>query len=172
VTRETSGQSNPAAPGSGPEGGAIALPDGLVVFDGLCNFCSGGVNLALALDRRGALKFTPLQSAYGRELAFQHGLNPDDPATFFLFQDGEPLERSTAALAVAARLPAPWRWATILRAMPRGWRDSLYDWIAANRYRLLGKRDTCRLPTPAERERFVLDPPPPGEGVGPQMNSL
>jgi predicted DCC family thiol-disulfide oxidoreductase YuxK len=125
----------------------------------MCKFCSGGVNLALALDRKGALRFTPLQSAYGRVLAERHGLDPDDPATFFFFEKGAPLERSTAALAVAARLPAPWRWATALSVLPPSWRDALYDWIAANRYRLLGRRDACRLPTARERARFVLEPP-------------
>ena len=135
------------------------LPDGLILFDGMCHLCSTGVSFALAIDRAGGLRFTPLQSAYGRALAASHGLNPDDPATFFFFEHGRPLERSAAALAIAARLPPPWRWAAGLARTPRGWRDSVYDWIAANRYRWLGRRKTCRLPTAAEQARFILEPP-------------
>lgn len=137
-----------------------AAEDGLVVFDGHCNFCSAGVNLVLALDRNGAVRFTPLQSAYGRQIAAAHGLSVDDPSTFFFFDHGAPLSRSTASLAVIARLPAPWRWARILGVLPRPWRDRLYDCIAANRYRLMGRRESCRAPTPEERARFVMEPPP------------
>jgi predicted DCC family thiol-disulfide oxidoreductase YuxK len=141
-----------------------AAEDGLVVFDGHCNFCSAGVNLVLALDRQGAIRFTPLQSPYGRQIAAAHGLNADDPSTFFFFDHGRALARSAASLAVIGRLPAPWRWAQALAVLPRGWRDRLYDWIAANRYRLMGRRETCRVPTPEERARFVMEPPerPPG----------
>jgi|HubBroStandDraft_1064217.scaffolds.fasta_scaffold113150_2 predicted DCC family thiol-disulfide oxidoreductase YuxK len=134
-----------------------AEPDGLMLFDGLCNFCSVSVNLALALDRRGALRFCPIQSAYGRALASRYGLDADNPATFVFFDHGEAKLRSRGALALAARLPAPWRWATNLAAIPRPWRDGAYDWIAANRYRLFGRRSVCRLPTEAERSRFVTE---------------
>jgi predicted DCC family thiol-disulfide oxidoreductase YuxK len=132
-------------------------PDGLMLFDGLCNVCSASVNLALALDRRGVIRFCPIQSAYGRALARRHGLDPDDPATFVFFDAGAPKFRSAGALALAARLPAPWRWARILSGVPRAWRDGVYDWIAANRYRLFGRRAVCRLPTEAERARFVTE---------------
>lgn len=133
-------------------------PDGLMLFDGFCNFCSTSVNLALALDRRGAIRFCPIQSPLGRALAERHGLDPDDPATFVIFDHGAPKLRSTAALALAARLPAPWRQlAAAAGLVPRTWRDGLYDWVAANRYRRFGRRTTCRLPTPAERARFVTE---------------
>jgi len=132
-------------------------PDGLMLFDGMCNFCSASVNLALALDRRGVIRFCPIQSAYGRALALRHGLDPDDPSTFVFFDAGTPKLRSTGALALAARLPAPWRWARALSAIPRGWRDGVYDWIAVNRYRLFGRRSVCRLPSEAERARFVTE---------------
>jgi predicted DCC family thiol-disulfide oxidoreductase YuxK len=137
--------------------GEVGAPDGLMLFDGLCNFCSASVNLALALDRRGVVRFCPIQSAYGRLLATRHGLDPDDPTTFAFFDHGTPLFRSTGALALAARLPAPWRWARLAAVMPRSWRDAVYDWIAANRYRLFGRRGVCRLPSEAERARFVTD---------------
>jgi predicted DCC family thiol-disulfide oxidoreductase YuxK len=134
-------------------------PDGLMLFDGMCNFCSASVNLALALDRRGVLRFCPVQSPYGQALARDHGLDPDDPTTFVFFEHGEALTRSTGALALAARLPAPWRWSAGLRAVPAAWRDGVYDWIAAHRYRLFGRRTVCRLPSEAERARFLTELP-------------
>ena len=137
-------------------------PDGLMLFDGQCRFCSGSVGVALALDRRGVIRFTPIQSPYGRMLAAQHGLDPDDPTTFVFFEGGRPLFRSEAALALARRLDRPWRWAASLRVLPRRLRDAVYDWVARHRYRLWGRRDTCRLPRPGEAERFVLEPPQAG----------
>ena len=146
-------------PAPGPSAGRAGEPDGLMLFDGLCHFCSASVNLALALDRRGALRFCPIQSAYGQALARRHGLDPDDPTTFVFFDQGRPITRSSGALALAARLPAPWRWASVLRAIPGSWRDGVYDWIAAHRYRLFGRRTVCRLQSEAERSRFVTEPP-------------
>ena len=139
-----------------------APPDGLWLFDGVCNFCSGSVRMALALDREGALRFTPLQSPYGRQLALEAGLDPDAPNTFLFFDHGRPLAASDAVLGLIARLPAPWRWFTVLRIVPKPVRDGAYAWIARNRYRLLGKRETCMVPTPAVRARFILEPP--GQG--------
>ena len=137
---------------------ATKEPDGLMLFDGLCNFCSTSVNLALALDRKGVIRFCPIQTPYGRALAERHGLDPDDPTTFVFFDGGVPKQRSTGALAVAARLPTPWpQLASVARLVPRSWRDGAYDWIAARRYSLFGRRAACRLPTPAERARFVTD---------------
>ena len=134
-------------------------PDGLMLFDGLCNLCSASVNLALALDRRGVLKFCPIQSVYGQALAARHGLDPADPTTFVFFEHGQALTRSAGALALAARLEPPWRWARAFRIIPKGWRDGLYDWIASHRYRLFGRRRVCRLPSQAERDRFVTEAP-------------
>src|SRR5580704_8556608 len=102
-------------------------PDGLMLFDGMCHFCSASVNLALALDRRGVIRFCPMQSAYGQALARRHGLDPDDPMTFVFFDHGIPKLRSTGALALAARLPTPWRQlAAAAGVVPRAWRDGLY----------------------------------------------
>ncbi|MDP3854163.1 thiol-disulfide oxidoreductase DCC family protein [Phenylobacterium sp.] len=136
-------------------------PDGLWVFDGVCNFCSGSVRLALALDRDKTLRFTPMQSPYGRLLAAKAGLDPDAPNTFVFFDRGRALGASDAVMALAARLPAPWRWATVLRFVPRPLRDATHGWIARNRYRLMGRRESCMVPTPEIRARFILEPPIP-----------
>lgn len=134
--------------------------DGLMVFDGVCNFCSGTVQLVLRLDRRGTIRFTPLQSPFGRRLAARYGLDVADPETFLVFQGGRALEASDAALALAARLPAPVSWLRGLRVIPRAWRDGAYLWLARRRYRILGKRDACMVPSPAQRARFIFNPPP------------
>ena len=135
--------------------------DGLWLFDGVCNFCSGSVQMALRLDRRGVLRFTPLQSPFGRQIAARYGLDLDNPDSFLFFDRGRPLEASDAVLALFRRLGAPWSWLVApLGLVPRPWRDAVYLALARNRYRLMGKRATCMVPTPEQRARFILDPPP------------
>jgi predicted DCC family thiol-disulfide oxidoreductase YuxK len=136
-----------------------AGPDGLWVFDGVCNFCSGSVNAILRLDRRGAIQFTPMQSAYGQALMRTAGLDPEAPSSFLFFDRGRPLEKSAAVLALLDRLPSPWRWGRMAGLLPCAWRDWAYDTLAANRYRLMGRKDQCMIPSPEQRARFVFEAP-------------
>lgn len=135
------------------------VPEPLWLFDGVCNLCSGSVRMVLAIDRQGLIRFTPIQSDYGRGLARQHGIDPDQPTSFLFLDGGRALEKSAAVLALLRRLGAPWSWLAVIDALPRAWLDAGYDWLAANRYRLMGKRATCMLPTPEQRARFILEPP-------------
>lgn len=130
-------------------------PDGLMVFDGMCNFCSAQVQWLLRIDPAGAIRFTAIQSPYGRWLAARHGLDPDDPSTFLFFEHGIPLSQSDAMIAIARRLPWPWRALQWLVWLPRSLRNSVYRVVARNRYRIAGQRDTCMMPTSAQRARFI-----------------
>lgn len=132
-------------------------PDGLWLFDGVCNFCTGSVQAVLRLDREGVIRFTPIQSPYGRELALAHGVDPETPESFLFFDHGRALAKTAAIGALLRRLDAPWRWLAFVDRLPRGPADTAYDWVARNRYRLMGKKDRCMVPTPAQRARFVLE---------------
>ena len=136
-----------------------APPEPLWLFDGVCNLCSGSVRAVLAIDRKGLIRFTPIQSAYGRQLALDHGIDPDQPTSFLFLDGGRALERSAAILALLRRLGPPWSWLAAVGVLPRSWLDRAYDGLAANRYRLMGKRSTCMLPTPEQKARFILEPP-------------
>ena len=135
------------------------VPGPLWLFDGVCNLCSGSVRMVLAIDRKGLIRFTPIQSDYGRRLARQHGIDPDQPTSFLFLDGGQALKKSAAVLALLRRVGAPWSWLVVIDVLPRSWLDGAYDWLAANRYRLMGKRATCMLPTPEQRARFILEPP-------------
>ena len=133
--------------------------DGLMLFDGVCNLCSGSVALAIRLDKKQALRFTPLQSPFGNVLAARYGLNLENPDSFIFFDKGQALQGSDALIALARRLGRPWSLVAVCRVLPRSWRDAAYHLLARNRYRLMGKRDSCKTPTPAQRARFLLDVP-------------
>ena len=151
-------------------------PDALMLFDGVCHLCDGVVRTVLRLDRQGVIRFTSVQSPFGRRLAIAHGLDPDAPESFLFFDGGRPLRKTAAVAALLRRLPAPWRhlaWierAALLRRLPapgrhlawierlpRALTDRAYDWIAANRYQIFGKSDHCHVPAPDQRARFLLD---------------
>jgi predicted DCC family thiol-disulfide oxidoreductase YuxK len=140
---------------------ADGAPDGLWLFDGVCNLCSGSVAVVLKLDRQGVIRFTPIQSPFGRQLALAHGLDPDSPTSFLFLDHGRALAKTAAIGALLRRLNPPWRWLAVFDRLPRGPADRAYDWIAANRYRLMGQRSVCRVPSPAERARFFLEAPGP-----------
>jgi predicted DCC family thiol-disulfide oxidoreductase YuxK len=132
-------------------------PDGLWLFDGVCNFCTGSVQAVLRLDRKGVIRFTPIQSPYGRALALAHGVDPETPESFLFLDRGRPLTKTAAIGALLRRLDPPWRWLAFVDRLPRGPTDAAYDWIVRNRYRLMGKRDRCMTPTAQQRARFILD---------------
>lgn len=133
--------------------------DGLMLFDGVCNLCHGAVQAVLAIDRGGAIRFTPLQSPYGQALAVLYDLNPKSPESFVFLDQGRALTKTAALAAILRRASRPWRWLAIVDRLPRGLTDRVYDAIARNRYRLFGRRDHCMVPTEDQRARFITEAP-------------
>jgi predicted DCC family thiol-disulfide oxidoreductase YuxK len=123
----------------------------VVLFDGVCNLCNGAVRFILARDPAARFRFASLQSDAARRLWGDGG-----PAeTIVLLDAGKTYVKSTAALRIARGLRFPWPLLYAFVAVPRPVRDLIYDWVARHRYRWFGKRDTCMLPTPELRERFL-----------------
>lgn len=137
------------------------VADGLILFDGVCVFCSGWVKFVIARDLAARFRFVPIQSPYGSDLALRLDIDRDYPETNAVFMDGRAFFKLDAAIVVLSRLPG-WSWVRILRALPRGLRDWFYDRVAKNRYRLFGKTETCLVPTPEIAGRFVFDRPTAG----------
>jgi predicted DCC family thiol-disulfide oxidoreductase YuxK len=135
---------------------AQGLPDGTILFDGVCAFCSAWVRFVVERDRGRVFSFAAIQSPAGRRLADLLLIDPERPETNAVVLDGMIYFKSDAALAVLARLPG-WRWTHVLALAPRVLRDFLYDPIARNRYALWGRTESCMIPTPALRDRFVPD---------------
>lgn len=136
------------------------VADGLILFDGACVFCSSWVQFVIARDREKRFRFTPVQSPYGSALAARLGISIENPETNAAVFGGRAYFKSDAALEVLSRLPR-WSWAQVLKGAPQPSRDGVYDWIARRRYRLFGRADTCMVPTPELRARFVFDEPAP-----------
>src|SRR5690349_8645556 len=128
----------------------------VIVFDGVCVLCSRWVDFVLKHDRAGDYRLAAMQGAHGRALLQAHGLSADDPVSFLLVQDGRGHTDTDAILRVLRSFGGRWLLAAaLLRAIPRFCRDPAYRWIARHRYRLFGRRASCRLPEPAQAWRFL-----------------
>jgi predicted DCC family thiol-disulfide oxidoreductase YuxK len=125
----------------------------IVLFDGVCNLCNGTVDFILNRDRKKQFRFVTLQSETGEAVKKKFSI-PDEIDSVILIHDGNVFYESDAALEIARLLSAPWKWAVIFKMLPVGWRNTVYRWIARNRYRWFGKKKACRIPTPEERKFF------------------
>lgn len=128
---------------------------GLIVFDGVCVFCSSFARFVLRHDKSGHFRFTMAQSNLGQALYHHYGLDPGDFETNLVIVNGRLYEKLAAFLKVMTELGWPWRALAVLGALPRPVADWFYDRIAKNRYRIFGKYDTCMAPSPELKARLV-----------------
>ncbi|MDA9449319.1 MULTISPECIES: thiol-disulfide oxidoreductase DCC family protein [Bradyrhizobium] len=128
--------------------------DDVILFDGVCVFCSRWVRFVAQRDMAKRFRFTPIQSEYGARLARAFGIDPDDPDTNAVVHGGEVYMKSDAALTVLSLLPR-WSWVRVLFAVAKPLRDPVYSLIARNRYRILGKYDACFVPDADLRARVI-----------------
>ena len=126
----------------------------IVLFDGVCNFCSDSVNFIIRHDTENKFLFAPLQSEKGIELREKYAID-DDIDSIVLIENDQAFTRSTGALRIAKRLGGIWALAYALMIIPRPIRDHLYNLFAKYRYRWFGKKEECVLPTPEIRARFL-----------------
>lgn len=126
---------------------APGWPDHLILFDGACALCSSLVRLVIARDDSGSFRFVSIQSAMGRRLAEELGIDPQNPQTNAVILAGTAYCKSDAVLEIACRLRGL-RWMGAFRFVPKGLRDVLYDIIARNRITWFGRHDACLRPTP------------------------
>jgi predicted DCC family thiol-disulfide oxidoreductase YuxK len=127
----------------------------LIVFDGVCHLCTGFVRFVIRRDRDGLFQFLPAQSPRGEALYARLGLKSGDWDSNLLVLEGSVHTELDAFIEIARRFGGPWRLTPILYAIPRPWRDWLYNRIARNRYRWFGRRAACYLPTPELAARFL-----------------
>ena len=133
----------------------------IVLYDGVCGLCNRLVQFLLKRDKHARLRFASLQSDFAAKVLTRHGLDPKDLDTLHVVinyeqPDERILNRSNAVLRAGEELGTPWKvLASIARIIPRALRDIAYRLVARNRYRVFGKYETCMLPDPNQRARFL-----------------
>jgi len=127
----------------------------LVLFDGVCNLCNGFVQFVIRRDPSARFRFASLQSGFAHQQLTRFGLDPGTTNSIVVIDRGTVYQRSNAALHVAGHLPGLWPALKVFKVIPRFIRDGLYDLMAASRYRWFGRRESCWLPSPALKARFL-----------------
>lgn len=127
----------------------------IVLFDGVCNLCNSAVDLIVRNDKLGNFKVGALQDDKTKEILKDYDINEDYLDSIILIRGDKVFYKSRAALEITKNLKGAWPLLYGLIVVPGFVRDPVYDWIARNRYRWFGKKETCRLPTAEERARFL-----------------
>jgi predicted DCC family thiol-disulfide oxidoreductase YuxK len=116
----------------------------VILFDGVCNLCNGTVDFLMKRDHKKQFRFASLQSETGEFLRRKYWISKDLDSVILIKSDIVYF-KSDAALEIAGMLPYPLKMAAFLKIIPKKLRDKMYDWIAKNRYRWFGQRETCRV---------------------------
>ena len=125
----------------------------VIFFDGVCNFCNSSVQFIIRHDKKKQFLFAPLQSELGQEAIIQFpGVAPD---SVILYNDGKFYSKSDATLRIARMLDGGWKMCYAGIVLPRFIRNAMYDLMAHNRYRWWGRKDSCMIPTPELKTRFI-----------------
>ncbi|HSW55171.1 MAG TPA: DCC1-like thiol-disulfide oxidoreductase family protein [Ignavibacteriaceae bacterium] len=127
----------------------------IILFDGVCNFCNFWVNFVIKRDKKNLFRFAALQSDKAKELTNKFNIDNSNLDTFVLIEGEKFFTKSTAALMVCKQLNWPIKILYPFIILPKFFRDFVYDLIARYRYKLFGKRDSCRVPTEEDKLKFL-----------------
>lgn len=127
----------------------------LVLFDGVCNLCNASVKFIIKHDKKEQFLFASLQSDAAKELLLQYNSKKITMDSIILIENNAFYEKSTAALRISKKLNGGYKLLYVFIIIPTFIRDWVYNYIATNRYKWYGKKDSCMIPTPALKNRFL-----------------
>jgi predicted DCC family thiol-disulfide oxidoreductase YuxK len=132
----------------------------IVLYDGVCGLCNRGVQFLLKRDRHDRLRFAALQSDFAATLLKRHGVDHQELDTVYVVLNPREanealLAKSDAALFFAKAIGGVWNLARLASIIPRPIRNWAYDLVARYRYRVFGKSETCMLPDPRHKHKFI-----------------
>jgi len=127
----------------------------ILFFDGVCNLCSGFVQFVIERDPDGMFQFASLQSEAGQEILRKNGMSETNLKTVILLKNGRTYTHSDVALEMSRELGGIWSLFYVFKIIPKFLRDKIYDWVATNRYKWFGEKESCWIPTPELKARFL-----------------
>lgn len=128
----------------------------IILFDGVCNLCDLAVQFVIQHDKKDVFRFVALQSEMGQGILQHIGINPKNIDSIVLYEPGIAYYyKSDAAIQIARNLGGIFHFGTIFRIIPAGIRNQLYDYIAKNRYKWYGKKESCMIPTEELKTKFL-----------------
>lgn len=133
----------------------INLNGPIILFDAECVLCSANAQFILKHDKSAHFRLASMQGDVGASLYQANGLDPADPVSIIIVDGDNVRQDSDAVLSIYETLGYPWRLIGVFRVIPTFMRDPLYRWIARNRYRIFGKRETCWVPSAEYKSRVL-----------------
>jgi predicted DCC family thiol-disulfide oxidoreductase YuxK len=127
----------------------------IILFDGVCNLCNDAVDFIIKRDRKNHFKFTSLQDNVTQRLLKEYNIKEGYLDSIILIRGNQIFYKSRAALEISKKLSGIWPLLYSFIILPSFLRDPIYDWIANNRYKWFGKKETCRLPSEDEKSKFL-----------------
>jgi predicted DCC family thiol-disulfide oxidoreductase YuxK len=127
----------------------------ILLFDGVCNLCNAAVDFVLKHEANSQIRFASIQSDIGQAFLNKFGKDSKRLESSYFIENDQIFEKVVAALLVAQYLKSPWKYLKLIKVLPLGLLNFVYDIIAKYRYKFFGKRETCRMPTLAEKNRFL-----------------
>jgi predicted DCC family thiol-disulfide oxidoreductase YuxK len=128
----------------------------IILFDGVCNLCNSAVQFVVKHDKNDVFRFVAIQSDLGQEILKYIGIDSENIDSIVLYEPGIAYYyKSEVALEIARNLGGIFHLGTIFRIIPTGIRNQFYDYIAKNRYKWYGKKESCMLPTPELKAKFL-----------------
>ncbi len=127
----------------------------VILFDGVCNLCNFFVQFVIERDKKNIFKFASVQSDYGKKLLEAFGKDSSKFESVVLHSQGKIFTESTAALKILKQLGGLWSVFYAFIIIPKSMRDTVYKYIALNRYKWFGKKESCMVPTVELRNRFI-----------------
>lgn len=133
----------------------VSEQDQIILFDAVCKLCNGWSRFIIRFDKKHKFRLCSVQSAEGQAILAWFDLPLDHFTTMLLVRGDKAFTKSDSFIEIMKQLPRPFSLIVILKLIPKRLRDWLYDRIALNRYRLLGKYEVCMLPSADHRQRFL-----------------
>lgn len=127
----------------------------VLLFDGECNLCNSTVNFIIDIDKKGKIKFAPLQSEIGNQLTRDSSVTVSNLSSVILIHNKQIFTKSDVIVQIGIILGGAWKLLVLTRVIPRPIRNWIYDLIAKNRYKWFGKTNQCKLPSTNISSRFI-----------------
>jgi len=128
----------------------------IILFDGVCNLCDSTVQFLIKRDTKDVFRFVALQSDLGQEIVRHIGVDTSKTDSIILYEPGQAYYyKAEAALRIAKELGGAYTLMGLLTYVPKGLSNTVYDYIARNRYKWYGKKDDCMIPTPEMKAKFL-----------------
>ena len=128
----------------------------IILFDGMCNFCNTSVNKIIKYDKKNVFKFAAIQSDAGKKLLTELSIDILKIDSILLIENNTLFTKSTAVLKIAKQLSGLYKLGYAFIIIPLFIRDTIYNFIAKNRYKWFGKKESCMIPSIEVREKFLI----------------